>query len=138
MHLQHSMYHIILRTTALTLALVLLFDSGVLAPVTKEISNQTQSYLASAIGMTASVQPTELNQYTAQLAQREKLLTEREAEVAAREIAVNLAESGAQKDYSTYILSVLLFILLVLIVLNYVLDYIRQREGNAHHHEKVA
>lgn len=117
------MYHIVLRSCALTLALVLLFVSGVLSPVTQKLSRDTGSYIATAIGMNASVVPTEINTLSAQLAQRDKELTE-------REIALNLKESSASVgDMSTFILSILLFVLLVLIVLNYVLDFLRTKKS---------
>ena len=51
----------------------------------------THSYLANAIGVGASVQPTELNQYTAQLTERETALDAREAALREREIAVELS-----------------------------------------------
>lgn len=126
--MKDSMYHIVLRTAALTLALLLVFDSGLLSKVTADISQETQLYLANAIGMYAAVESTELNQYTAELTARDRVLTQREQELSEREIAVGLVESGEAQDYSTYIISLLLFIILVLIVLNYVLDYVRAKE----------
>lgn len=126
--MKDSLYHIVLRTSALTLALILLFDSGLLSSATAKISQNTQDYVANAIGMYAGVEATELNQYTAELTARDRVLTQREGEIAQREIAVNLAESGEATDYSTFIISLLLFVILVLIVLNYALDYIRERE----------
>ena len=126
--MKDSMYHIVLRTSALTLALLLLFDSGILSSTTAKISQDTQLYLANAVGATAAVEATPLNSYTAELTARDRVLTQREADVAAREIEVELAEQGAAPDYSTYIISLLLFIILVLIVMNYVLDYLRANE----------
>ena len=126
--MKDSLYHIVLRTSALTLAFILLFDSGLLSSATAKISQNTQDYVANAIGMYAGVEATELNQYTAELTARDRVLTQREGEIAQREIAVNLAESGEATDYSTFIISLLLFVILVLIVLNYALDYIRARE----------
>lgn len=122
-------YHTLLRVSALTLALVLLFDSGLLSPVTKELSRSTQSYLASAVGATARVEPNEINTLTAQISARERELDAREAAINEREISVGLNTSGStnSNDVSTFMLSILLFIILVLIVLNYVLDYIRAR-----------
>lgn len=118
-----SVYHILLRTSALTLAFVLLFMSGILSPITRELSRDTGLYLATAIGMSAAVMPTEINTLSAELAKRDNELTQ-------REIAVNLKEATASNgDISTFILSVLLFILLVLIILNYILDYIRNRKS---------
>jgi len=126
--MQSSLYHIVLRIAALTLAFVLIFDSGLLSGTTAQLSQNTQEYVAAAIGMRAAVEPTELNQYTAELTTRDRVLTEREAAVSAREIEVGLIESGASRDYSTYIISILLFIILVLIIINYVLDYVRMTE----------
>jgi len=126
--MKDSLYHIVLRTAALTLAFLLVFDSGLLSGVTARISQDTQMYLATAIGMNAAVESTELSEYTAELAARDRVLTQREEEVAAREIEVGIVEREGSTDYSTYIISLLLFVILVLIVLNYVLDYVRARE----------
>ena len=104
-----SMYHILLRTMALTLALVLLFVSGVLSPVTKRISDDTGAYLANAIGMNASILPNEINTLSAQLEQKTQELNQREIEVTLKE---QVADTG---DVSTFVLSVLLFVLLVLL-----------------------
>ena len=119
-----SMYHRLLRVSALTLAIALLFDSGIIAPVTKTLSQNTQLYVASVVQMTASVEPTDINTITTQLSARERELNAREAALNERALSVGLdaATSGAP---STYIMSLILFILLVLIVLNYVLDYLR-------------
>lgn len=126
--MKDSTYHILLRVSALTLALLLLFDSGILSPVTRQLSQNTQDYVATAIGMHASVQPTELNQITAGLTERDRILTQRESDVAAREITLDRnGTSNSTSVYSTYIMSVLLFVLLLLIVLNYVLDFMRAR-----------
>lgn len=125
-----SMYHVFLRTSALTLALVLLFDSGLLSPISAQLSDNTQQYLANAVGIGASVQPTELNTLTAQISQRDRELDQREAALQERELSVGISGSSAERvnsDLSTYILSVLLFIIIVLIVLNYALDFARER-----------
>ncbi len=128
--MQDSMYHIVLRTSALTLALILLFVSGVLSPVTKQLTTETERYLASAVGMYASVEPNEFNQITAALTARESDLNVREAALRERELSTGLSDT-VSADYTTYILSVILFILLVLIVLNYVLDFIRANRRTA-------
>ena len=131
MSMQRSMYHIILRVSALSLAFLLLFESGLLSPVTKELSQGTHSYLASAIGMNASVMPTDINTLTAQLTQRERALSEREIAVSLRE------DSGTSSDVPVFLLSIVLFILLTLIVLNYVLDYLRLRSSLESPHEQT-
>ncbi len=124
--MQDSMYHIFLRTSALTLALVLLFQSGVVNPLTNILTDNAGRYVATTIGMTAAVEPNEYNVFTAELTKLQTDLDAREKAVAEREIAVGLKESGSP-DLTTFILSGILFILLTLIILNYVLDYIRSR-----------
>lgn len=125
--MKDSVYHVVLRTSALTLALVLLFVSGVVSPVTKQLSHQTERYLATAVGMYAAVEPNEYNQITAALTEQKTELDQREAAINQRELAIGLKGGEMGTDYTTYILSIVLFVLLVLIVLNYVLDYVRNR-----------
>ena len=125
---QFSNYHRVLRVAAVVFALMLVFDSGIISESTAKLSNGTQNYLANAVGMTASVAPTDLNQFTAQLTERERELSSREQALREREIEVGINSGGQTNDYSTYLLASILFIMLVLILLNYVLDYIRSRE----------
>lgn len=125
---QSSFYHMCLRMTALTCAFLLVFDSGLLSPVTKELSQNTQLYVANVVGMYAAVEETEINSITTQLSARSRELDEREAALTEREMSIGLNSANGEATLSTYLLSVILFILLVLIVLNYVLDFIRQRE----------
>lgn len=126
---QDSNYHKILRVSAVVCALTLVFESGLLNSATAQLSQNTHSYLASTIGMSASVQPTELNKMTAALTERDRDLSVREAALNEREIAIKLeTSSGSNDDRAVYILASILFILLVLIVLNYTLDYLRARE----------
>ena len=75
--MKDSLYRVLLRISALTLSLVLLFVSGVFSPITAELSRDTGRYVASAIGMTATVSPTELNTLSAQLDQRHQELSQR-------------------------------------------------------------
>lgn len=126
--MEDSLYHTVLRTSAVTLSLVLLFVSGVVTPVTKQLSEDTGAYLASAIGMYASVEPNGINEITAALTAKESDLAAREAALKERELALGLT-TGEQPtaDYTTFILTVIVFILVVLMVLNYVLDYLRAR-----------
>lgn len=126
--IDQSSYHRVLRLSAVVVAVVLVFQSGLVHQSTKHLALETQNYLASVVGMSASVQPTELSLLTAQLAEREKALSEREAALNDREIAVDLQAGAIQPDTTTYLLAGVLFILLVLIVLNYTLDYLRSRE----------
>ncbi|MCB9815647.1 hypothetical protein H6785_03675 [Candidatus Nomurabacteria bacterium] len=125
----NSTYHRILRISALVCAVVLLFESGLLSQTSAKMAHDTSVYLANAIGMSASVQPTELNTYTAALTQKERELDSREAALREREVAVNLSTDSNSSDTVTYILASILFVLLVLILLNYTLDYIRAKEA---------
>ncbi|HMO78323.1 MAG TPA: hypothetical protein PKD95_03955 [Candidatus Paceibacterota bacterium] len=121
--IKNSLYHSLLRIATCVCAFVLVFDSGLWLEATAELSDFTQAHIASVVGVSLGVPPNEYNQLTTRI-------TELETELAAKErlIAVNIRDNGgAGLDYSTFILSIILFILLVLIVLNYALDYRRQR-----------
>ena len=125
--MQFSTYHIVLRVSTLTLALVLLLESGLITPITKQLSDNTRSYLASAVGVQVAVAPNEFNVITAELTARQRELDRREADLSDREISVGLKDGEAETNgLSTFILSSILFVLLVLIVLNYALDYLRR------------
>ena len=122
-----STYHKVLRVAAVVCALVLTFDSGVIADSTAHISDNTQAYLANAVGVGARIEATELNQVTAELTARKTALDVREAAITERELSLGLTSAEAREageKHSTYVLAGILFILLVLIVLNYVLDFI--------------
>lgn len=121
-----SLYHRVLRVSLVVVAFVLVFDSGMLLPITKQLSNNTISFVASsAVGMFARVEPNELNQITAQLTQRELELDAREASLNEREIATREFGNGASPDYSVYVLTIVLFMLTVLVLFNYYLDWRR-------------
>ena len=123
--LQQSLYHSFLRIAALLFALVLLFDSGLVLPVTKQLSTNAGLHIASVVGVTVGVAPNEVNQLTSRI-------TELETELAAKErlIAVSVQKNENNNfDTSTFILSVILFILLTLIILNYILDYQRSKNS---------
>lgn len=128
-YLEDTNYHKALRILAVVFAVVLVFESGLIDDSTAQISRGTHAYLANAIGMNASVQPTELNKYTAALTQKERELEAREAALREREIAIDLNDGGSPANNTVvYLLSSILFILLVLILLNYILDYLRAKE----------
>ena len=126
--LEDTIYHSILRVSAVVLAAVLLFESGLLSDSTAALSQNTHRYLAQSVNMSASVQPTDLNQVTAALTEQQTLLDAREAALREREIAVELNQGGVQNDKATFAIAVMLFILLGLILTNYVLDYVRSKE----------
>jgi hypothetical protein len=125
--MKDSMYHRVLRVSAVVCALVLLFESGLVSSSTIALSQNTHLYLANAVGMSTSVEPTELNTLTAELTAQKRLLDQREMEIKEREIEIGL-KPGASNDKAVYILASILFVLLVLIILNYVLDFLRSRE----------
>ncbi|MCA9366206.1 hypothetical protein KC722_01360 [Candidatus Kaiserbacteria bacterium] len=128
-----SLYHAALRTSAILVLALLIFDSGFISPVTKQLSDGTQAYVATVVGMSASVEPTELNTWTAALTAKETELNRREAALNDREISVDLDRGVATTapDVSIYVLSIILFIILVLIALNYALDVARYRQQQA-------
>ncbi len=125
-----SSYHSLLRIASAVVAVMLVFESGLLSPVTAKLADRTELYLANAVGVSVGVAPTELNQMTAALTARERELDERELALSEREIEVGINEGGsiAGLDSGTFVLATILFILLVLIILNYALDYARSRE----------
>ena len=126
--LEDSMYHRVIRTSALVCALVLLFESGIISQSTARLAQNTNQYLANAVGVGAGVEPTELNTLTAELTSQKKKLGDREAAIREREIEVGLASGEVPGQTTTYVLAGVLFLLLILIVLNYILDYLRSRE----------
>ncbi|MCA9354003.1 MAG: hypothetical protein KC877_00610 [Candidatus Kaiserbacteria bacterium] len=128
MDIQHSTYHKFLRVALVVCAVVLVFESGLLSESTARVAEGTHAYLANAVGMSASVQPTELNTLTAELTAKQRELDAREAALREREIAVDLNSGAVSSNTSSYVLSSILFVLLVLIILNYALDYLRSRE----------
>ncbi len=126
----NSLYHSLLRIATAVVAVMLVFEGGLLSPVTAQLADQTELYLANAVGVSVGVAPTELNQMTAALTARERELNERELALSQREIEVGINDGGsiAGFDSGTFVLATILFILLVLIILNYALDYARGRE----------
>jgi hypothetical protein len=122
--IEKTLYHSFLRIAVVVCTLVLVFDSGLLLKSTADISNLAQQHVASVVGVTVGVEPTELNQLTGRI-------TELETELAAKErliaVSINDSQNNSSIDRSTFILSAILFILLVLIVINYALDYLRLR-----------
>lgn len=123
--MQYTVYHSLLRTIALVLSLVLVFISGVIHPVTSQLSLETSRYVASVMSATAGVAPTELNQITAALTLQQAELDARDKAIREREIQIGLESGEEATDVTTFILSALVFVLLVLIVLNYILDFMR-------------
>ncbi len=109
-------------------ACALVFDSGIVSPLTKKFSDSALTYMASsAVGVMLGVPENEINTLTAQITARERELDAREAALSEREISVRDFGEASTRDYSTFILSSILFILTSLIILNYVLDWNRMR-----------
>lgn len=123
-----SLYHKVLRVSALTLALVLLFVSGILNDKTSTLANIATNQMANVVGVSVGVTPTELNTMTAEFTAWQRELAAREAALVEREIAIGLnTNESPPQDWSTFILATILFILLLLILLNYALDYVRRQ-----------
>lgn len=127
---QSQSYRRVLRVSAVVVAVVLVFQSGLASSQTPELFNGTAGYLGATVGMSASVAPNEFNTVTAELAKQRQLLAAREAAVIEREIEVGLASAQPVSNdaRTTYVLAAILFVQLVLIVLNYALDFARGRE----------
>jgi len=133
--LSNTIYHSLLRVSMVVVALVLVFDSGLVYQATARLSDNTQLFLGNAVGVTVGVPPTELNLLTAELTKKNQEIAALQEELAGgrpvneRSINVTTNEyAGPSDDISTYLLSLTLFILLVLVVLNYGLDFARARE----------
>lgn len=126
---QSQLYRSLLRVGAVVTAFVLVFQSGLVDERSAQLFETSSHQLGAMVGMSASVQPTETNMFTAELTRQQNVLAEREQEIAQREIELGLdvGESAADPTI-TYILAAILFIQLLLIVLNYGLDYLRARE----------
>ncbi len=123
-----SHYHSALRIALCVIAIVLVFDSGLIDKRTTTLSNGAMDYLASAVGVYVGVAPNDVNILTARITELEQELASKDREIA---VGLNTTAAGGQNSgTSTLILSVILFILLVLIVLNYVLDYLRGSRNN--------
>lgn len=123
--MKESIYHSLLRVSSLTLSLLLLFVSGIISPVTSKLSSDTSEFVAQVMNASAGVTPTDLNLVTAALTTQQAELDARERQLKERELVLGIDTSSAARDYSSWILSALLFVLLVLIVLNYILDFLR-------------
>jgi hypothetical protein len=126
--MQASLYHRTLRVSAVVVAFMLVFDSGMISPVTRQFSSAAYYYVADAItGVTASIPATDTNTRSAELNAWQQSLQEREAAIQARTVPAR-DFGGTSSNYSVYILSAILFILTVLIVLNYIMDFVRSRK----------
>jgi hypothetical protein len=126
--MRENVYHKFLRTSMLVVAMLVVLDAGLLSPITKQFSNTTMRYVANVgTGMYASVPANEYNELSAQLAEQQRILDAREAALREREIRGRDFDSGENSEYSTYVLSIILFILTVLVIFNYIMDFARSR-----------
>lgn len=133
-----TLYHKSLRVCGLVLAVVLVFESGILFPGTRDLSFVVSSQFAAVIGMSASVEPTDLSTMTAELTKRQKALDMREAELVEREIQVEKSTFSGDGRMFEYILSAGLLLVLVLLVLNYIFDFLRARKTVTSSYEQMA
>lgn len=120
--IRNSYYHRTLRTCALLVGLVLVFDSGLMTKESPALSDGAVQYLANAVGIVATVPATEVNTLAADLEMRSAELDRRE-----REIDAQARYTALGTNTSTYVLSSILLLLLALIISNYVLDIMRER-----------
>lgn len=126
-NLADSLYHSLLRVSALSLTATLLFVSGIVLPETQLVTVDTEQYLANAVSASAAVEQNEYNVITAALTAQQAELDDRAAALRERELAVGLRTSDERTVWSgevvTAVNSVLLFIVVVLMVINYTLDF---------------
>jgi hypothetical protein len=116
-----SLYHRVLRTSAVVTTLILAFESGVVVPRTAVFSLATEQYLANVVSMTASVAPNEVNTLAADLKKKSDELNAREREINARAQDTTIVSTSS----FTYVLIAILVGQTVLILLNYFFDYRR-------------
>jgi hypothetical protein len=119
--MQHTMYHKGVRSCALLLASVLVFQSGLLSSTTRELSRNATLLIGNTVGVFASVPQNEINTLSSELQKRGEELDRREREIDAR------VRGNTSDQMTTLVLSAILFLLLVLIVINYILDFLRTR-----------
>ncbi len=125
--ISHSLYHKSLRVSAVLVASVLVFQSGLFIPGTALLSLSARHYVANVIGISASVETTEISALTAELTRRGQELDQRESALTAREIDAQARDVGTSFDASDYLLSAILLLLLLLITANYFFDFMRER-----------
>lgn len=122
-------YRKLLRSLGVLLAVLLVFDSGVLIPSTKTLSSNTQLYMANSVGIMAAVEPNEYNTITAALTAQKTDLDKRERALTERELEIGLKGSAEQSgDFSVFLLSIALFIVATLMVMNFAFDILRARK----------
>ncbi len=119
-----SLYHRSLRVSAVLIATLLVFDTGLFLPNTAKLAVFVHSQMASVVNINASVEETDISRMTSELTRQKTVLDQKEREIDAR--ARDTTNSSVV--WSNYILSAILLLLLMLITLNYVLDYIRARK----------
>lgn len=126
---QSILYRSVLRVSLVVMAVILVFQAGLVDDRTTVLFSETITQLSASVGMSVSVAPTEYNEITAELTKQQNLLAQREQQIAQREInlGLNAGESTASQT-TTYVLASILFVQLLLIILNYGLDYLRARE----------
>lgn len=124
--IRDTLYHKLLRVSALLLACVVGFQSSFFLQ-TSALSRSTTEYMASVVGMSAGVVPNELNLITSELTQQKRTLDERERALSEREIDAQAKDGSDSFRFSDFILSSILLLLVMLIVMNYLFDYLRAR-----------
>ena len=126
---QSLLYRSLLRVSVTVTACLLVFQTGLIDERTAALFTSTTDHLGAMVGMSASVRPTEINTFTAELTQQQQLLAQRELVIAEREIELGLTQGDSPASQTaTYVLAAILFVQLLLVVLNYALDYLRIKE----------
>lgn len=117
-----SWYHSGLRVALVVVAVMVVFESGIISGVTKDISAVAERQLAMVVGVAPKNTDSTI---TMPGVENEGL------KVASLKPDINRlpkTEIETTYDRTTYVLSTGLFILLLLTILNYVLDYLHRKE----------
>lgn len=131
----HTFYHKTLRVGVLFFACILSIQSTLFFG-NENIAKDMEVYMATVIGIGASVSPTEINTLTAEITKQKLELEARERVL--RENETMATRGGFTFDVMDFILSGILLLLLTLIVLNYVFDFIRARARIRSSYEQMA
>lgn len=101
-----SIYHKLLRVSSLLFAFLLIFSSGLVSPLTSQLTENSAKYAANLVNANSSLVDS----------QNEPILTQE-----------SVVGEGSNETY-TYLFAVILFVILLLMLLNYSLHFIGKKE----------
>lgn len=119
-----SVYHKVLRVSALTVALMLVFESGMCSPVSKQFADNTIIMLASASTQVGIMNFSSNLNVAATLTARQNVIDTTNGNLSERSAPTRISVE-TESGYPTYVLSTILFLLVLLILMNYLFDWRR-------------